>query len=108
MVALDRQVVRINGCGELQFFHSAGRLMGAGIFVALGFFVEELAVIHDPTDRRCGISSNLDQIEAFVLSQPQGVIEGHYPELLLVFVKNPDFAGADLPVSTMQRFARVE
>jgi hypothetical protein len=27
---------------------------------------------------------------------------------LLGFVQNSDFAGTDLPVSTMQRFARVE
>jgi len=82
--------------------------MDAGIFVALGLFVLEFAIIHDPANRRCCVGRNLDQVEAFVLGQAQGIVEGHHAQLLLGFIQNSDFAGADLPVSAMQRFARVE
>src|SRR5215469_18031276 len=39
VVALYRQVVRVDHCGELQLLHTAGRLRGAGIFRALRFLV---------------------------------------------------------------------
>ena len=108
VVALHRQVVRINGRRELQLLHSGGRLRAAGIFGALCFLVEELAVVHYAADRRRGGCGDLDQVEALALGQPQGDIERHNAKLLPGFVQNPDFPSSDLAVTAMQWFARIE
>ena len=108
VVALHREVVRFNGRGELQLLHSVCRLWGAGIFGSLGLLVEELPVIYDAADGRCGVCGNLNKVEAFALCQPQGIIQRHDTELLLGFVENPHLSGTDFSVSAMQWFARLE
>jgi hypothetical protein len=108
VVALYRQVVRANNRGKLQLLHPARGLRSADILAPLGLFVKELAVIDDPANRRRGRRGNLDQVETLRLRQPQRVVQSHDAKLLLGFVENPDFTGADFPVPTMERFAGVE
>ena len=105
VVALDGQVVRVNGRRRSAAPSSGWRIVGAGVFVPLGFLVEEFAVIHDAADGRRGVGGNLDQVQTFALGQAKGFVEGHDAQLLLGFVDDPDFAGADLPVAAMQGFA---
>lgn len=105
MAALNRQVVGVNGRRELQLLHAAARLAPMGILVALGLFIQKLAIIHEPAHRRRGGRRDLDQVQALDLRQPQGLIERHDPKLLLGLIEDPHLARADLAVPAMQRFA---
>lgn len=59
-----RQVVSIDGWGDLKFLHSPGGIMGSGSLVPLGFFVKEFAIIHNSADGRSGVGRDFDQIQA--------------------------------------------
>ena len=108
VVALDREIVGVDRRGELQFLHPAGRLRSAGFFASLGFFIEEFTIINDPANRRGSAGGNLDQVQASVLGQAEGIVEGHNAQLLLRLVQDPDFAGANLTVPAMERLTRLE
>ncbi len=108
VIALGLQVVGVNGRRELDLLHPARRLRSAGILGALSLLIKELAVVHDPANRRCGRRRDLDQVESLPLRQPQRVIERHDPELLFVLVKHPHLAGADLAIAAMKRFPGAE
>jgi len=79
VVALDGKVMRIDDRRELQFLHASGGLRCAGVFAALGFLVEELAIIDDPANGRHSIGDDLDQIKLLCLCKAECVIERHNP-----------------------------
>jgi hypothetical protein len=78
------------------------------ILMPLGFLIQEFAVVHNAANGRRGSRGDLHEVHPFALSQPQGFIERHDAELFFGLVKDPDFAGADLPVPPMLRFARMK
>lgn len=102
------EVVGVNKGRELELFHFAGGLAAMDLLAALGLLVLELSVVHDAANRRSGAGHRLNQVEASLLRQAQGVRQGHDPELLLVFVEDADFPGADLAVSAVFGFPRVK
>jgi len=104
VIALGRQVVRVNDRRDLDLLHLARG--GPGVRFSLRFLVQEFAVVHDPADGRGRVGHYLDEIQVLALGQAQSVVERHDPELLFVVVDHPDFSRTDLSVATMQRFAR--
>jgi len=105
VIAFDRQVVRIDGGRDLKLLHSAGRLAGMRILISLGFLVEKFAVVDDAADRRSRTRGDLDQVQAFGLSQTKRLVEGHDPKLLFGVINDSDFSGTDFAVAAVQRFA---
>ena len=83
-------------------------MRAAGVFGALGFFVEKFSVVGEAADGGRGVGSDLDEVEAFALSQAKGVVERHDAELLFGLVQEPDLAGADLAVAAMEGFSGPE
>src|SRR2546429_399484 len=102
---LDREIVGINSGSELELLHFVCGLAAVRFLAPLGFLVHEFAVLHDPAHGRRGVGRDLDQVQTLALGQTNGFTERHDAELLFGIVDNPDFAGANLPVSTMLRFA---
>ena len=107
MVPLHCEVVRIDGGRDLKLFHFVGG-RALRLFAALGLFVEEFSVIYDAADRGRGVGRDLDEVQAFGLSQAKSFVQGHYTELLFGLVYDPDFPGADFTVSAVQRFTWTE
>lgn len=110
VVQLGFQIMRVDGRRDLNLFHLASRSTGisAGFLFAFGFLVEELAVVNDAADGRGGVWSDLNEVEALGLGEPECVREGHHTELLFFVVDNPDFASADFAIPAMERFARAK
>ena len=105
MIEFSIEIMRLDGGRELDFFDPIAGLVTGGFFSSLGFLVKKLSVIHDATDGGCGVRGDLDEIEVFIAGKAKCGIEGHDPELFLGIVNDPDFAGANFPISAMERFA---
>ena len=103
VIPLGGQVMRVDGRGDLNLFHLASGRAHMGF--PFGFFVKELAVVHDPAYGGSRLRHDFDQVQVFFLRQTQSIIEGHHPEWLLLIVNYSDFAGADLPVAAVERFS---
>jgi len=103
VIPFGGQVMRVDGRGDLDLLHLASGRAHMGF--PFGFFVKELAVVHDPADGGSRLRHDFDEVQVFFLRQAQSVIQGHDSEWLLLVVDYPDFAGADLPVTAVERFS---
>ena len=63
--------------------------------------VLELAVVHDPANRRLGHRGDLDQVELRRLSPLPRVREGNDSELLTFFTNQADFGSGDFRVDPL-------
>ena len=73
-------------------------------FASCCFFalaVLELAVIHDPANRRLGRRRDLDQIELRRFRHRQRVREGYDADLLAFDTDQADFGGVDFAVDPL-------
>jgi hypothetical protein len=57
--------------------------------------VQELAVVRDLADRRVGCGRDLDEVEAALPGQLDGLDGGHDAEGVALLVDDPDFARRD-------------
>jgi hypothetical protein len=74
----------------------APRLLGS-----LGLVELELAEVHDPTNRRVGHGSHLDQVEVEIASDRKRLWERLDAELLTVWVDEANLTGANAIVDSM-------
>ncbi|GAA1329932.1 hypothetical protein GCM10028787_00250 [Brachybacterium horti] len=70
----------------------------AGLHVG---FVLELAVIHEPRNRRIGALGDLHQIQIGFLGESQGVLDADDPDLLAVGADQEDLGDLDLTVDAL-------
>lgn len=106
MIEFSLEIVRIDIRAELKLLHpAAGRFVA---FVRFGFLIKEFAIVNNTADGRGGGGRDFDEVELPVTGQFQRGIKGHDAELLFFVVDDSDFAGTNLPVSTMKRFVTLE
>jgi hypothetical protein len=58
-------------------------------------FVLELAVVHDPADRRGGLWSDFDEVQIQLPSLPQRFLGGDHADLCAVGTYQANLGGAD-------------
>jgi len=98
MSRLEIIVMPVNLGTHLDLFNSDNFLVFLGNLALLGQFVFMLSIVENPTDRRCGVGCDLDEIEIPVLGGLNGLIELKDSQLLPLGINYPDFPGPDLPV----------
>ena len=69
-----------------------------GLLFAFRLLVAVFAKVHDPANRRHGIGSDFDQVNAMGTGNIQGLAQRNYPELFAFQPNNPDLAGTDFPI----------
>src|SRR6202142_1877793 len=90
-------LIIVLGGGRPEFHFLDVRTLLA-LFLFVGFFillVEKLAVVHDFADGRDGVRRNFHHVQARFTGFFHRVEEGHYSELIPLFVNHADFASAD-------------
>ena len=80
---------------EFDFLHIDGSLTLPRFFLSFLLFIEILAVIHDPADRRFGFGSDFHQVQVFFFGQVQGIVQGHDTKLFPVRRVDTNFSCAD-------------
>src|SRR6056297_3515552 len=95
---LDVVVVGVGVGAELHFLDLDGRLLLAGLALALLGLVLVLAEIHDLADRRRGVWRDLDEIEPRLLGHLHGAGRCHDTDIFTVCADEADFGGADTVV----------
>ncbi len=85
---------------QLDFFELVGVLVFARFPLSLGLLVLELTQVGDSANRRFGLGSHLDQVQAAVVGLDQGLAGRHHPQLVALVIDHPHFAGADFMVYT--------
>ncbi len=100
------EIVSLDARGELKLFHFIADALR--MLVALGFFVQQFAVLRDAAYWRRGIRHCLDQVQALALGEAQGIRQRHNTELLPGFVNHADFAGANFTIATVFGLPRLE
>jgi hypothetical protein len=84
---------------DFDFLHMNYGLVLFGFLAALILLVFVFPVIHDPADRRRSSRRDLNQIQALFFGEPDGLLDGQYPDLLSVGIDDPHFRCSDLPVN---------
>ena len=77
------------------------RRLPPGLLGLLGFLVPELAVVHDPADRRVGHRGHLDQIELETPGQLQCFGDRLDPQLIAVRSDEADLTSSDAVVDAV-------
>src|SRR6478736_9130644 len=106
-VALLRLVVvNSNLRPELDLLDVDRNLVLARDFGLLLLLVAVLAVVHDPRDRRIGLSRDLDEVEIPSVRIVQRLLDRLHPELAAFLVDEPDLRDADVFVDAAVRDRR--
>ena len=98
---LDLVIAFVSARPELHFLDLDLLQLELGFVLLLRFPVLELAVIHDPANRRLGRRRDLDQIEFRRLGSCPCVREGNNSELLTFFTDQADFGSGDFRVDPL-------
>ena len=80
---------------ELNLFCLNDRLFLLGFLLLFLQLIPVLIKIHNPTDRRIGLTGNLDQVQILVICNIQSFLYGHNPELFAIRINKPDFRVPD-------------
>lgn len=102
---LDGVVTIIGLRTKLDFLDLDDFLLGLGFGSAFLFLITELAIVHQPADRWCGIGGDFDQIDVGLFGHPPGLTQAEDAKLLVVLAQKPDFRGADFTVQTVGAFS---
>ena len=86
------EIVIINVGSQADLFNLCLLLALTGLAFFPTFLVLELAVVHEPSDRRVGIWRNFDQIKAFVARGLQRLLRWDDAELVSFFVNEAHLA----------------
>ena len=70
-------------------------LVAPGFLLTASLLVLELAIVEQTRDRWRGHRSDLDQIVASLLREPEGIRSGHHARLVSLFIHDPDLRDAD-------------
>ncbi len=70
-------------------------LVLVGVALLLGLLVLELAVVEEAADGGVGVGGDLDEVEAAVLGELEGLVEGEDAAFLALVVDEEDLADAD-------------
>ncbi len=105
MIQFCAEIVVLDGRGELYLLDSIPGLVAAGLFGSFCLFVKKLSVVDDAADRGRGVRRDLDEIQVLIPGEAKRHVQSQDPELLFGLINNPHFAGANLSVSAMKRFA---
>src|SRR5664280_231712 len=95
---LDRVIALVGARAELDFLDFDDLLLRLGLGRTLLFLVLELAVVHQPADRRIGLSDDLDEIDVLLAGEPQGFGDRDDAQRFVLRSVEPDFRGQDFPV----------
>ena len=95
MALLGGVVVGVDLRPELDLLDLDPRLLLTRLLLADVPLVLELAVIHDPADRRLGLRGDLDQIEIEILGALERVLDLHDSDLGPVGTDEPNLGGPD-------------
>ena len=98
MAHLEVDVVHAGARADLHLLHTRGPALLARLLCLLLLRVAELAVVHDPADRRVRRGRDLDQVELALLREAKRLLRGDHPELRPIGADDTYLAGADLPV----------
>src|SRR5215217_2960135 len=92
LTALRFQIVVVDLRPDANFFQLDHVLVSTRLAFFAALLVPELAVIHDPANRRYGIRRDFDQVESPRPCHLHRVAGGNDPDLLPFLVDEPDFA----------------
>ena len=97
---LELEVVRLDPRTQLHFLHLDLVLLLARLPRLARLLVLELAVVHDPDDRRPRRRRDLHQIQTFRFRPRQRLLDRHDSQLLAFRANDSDRADPDLPVDS--------
>lgn len=89
---------------KLHFFYQHLRLIFPRLLDFLLLQIAELAIVHDPADRRRRCRRHLNQIEFFAFRKTQCFSQGQDADLLPIGLNDPDFTRADLLIDPYSCF----
>src|SRR5260221_8986070 len=104
MAELRGEIMGINCRSQLNLLHAISGPATVGFFRPLCFLIEDFAILAKLADRRDRGGHDLDQVNAFFPRETKRLIQSHDAKLLFCFVKDSDFAGANLAVSSILWF----
>ena len=87
---------------ELDFLELDLLLVLLGLVLPFVLFIQELAVVHDPTNGRVRLGGDLDEIEPLLPGQRKSIRNGENPDLLFLFVDHSYFFGVNHFVRPMR------
>ena len=87
-VHLCVQIIGINIGRQTDFFDFDRLLLLPGLLFLSGLLVSLLSIIHNLADGRFCRGSDLHQIQACILCQPESLLHRHYTKLLPIFTNN--------------------
>ena len=99
---LDLVVVFVRTRAELDFLDLNLLLLELLLMLPLLFLVLEFAEIHNPANGRLRHRSNLNQINASLFGQLQGLSDSGYAECLSIFANQPNLGCVDLFVNALR------
>ena len=106
LILLGLVVMLVHGNGELDLLDHDDLLLFLGGALALFLLIEEAAVVLNAADGRDRIGRNLDQIQAALAGDLQGLERGQNAHLFAVFVDDADFPRANAVVDTNKGLSR--
>ena len=98
---LDRVVAFVGAGAELHFLDFDDLLLGLGLGGALLLLVLELAVVHQPADRRIGLGDDLDEIDVGLAREAQRLGDADDPQRLVLGAVQAYLGCHDLPVEAV-------
>ncbi len=100
MLHLKLVVMFVNLGPEFYFFYLDGFLLFLGFLRLLALFIPELAVIHNPADRRTGSRRYFYQVESLGICHIPGIIGVQDTKLSPILVNNTDFLCPNLKINS--------
>src|SRR5690606_34514181 len=95
---LDLVVTLVGPGAELHLLDLDDLLLRPRLVRSLLFLVLELAVVHDPADRRIGVRRDLHQVQTGFLGHAQGLARRDDADLLVVHSRQPYLRNMNLTV----------
>ncbi len=87
---------------ELDLFELDVFLVFLGFVLFFVLFVKKLSIIHDPADRGVGLRGDLDEVEAPLAGQIQGLRDGHDTHLFFLFIDHSNLFGPNHFIDPMR------
>jgi len=98
MAFLHIEIVDIGLRPELDLLDLDEALLFPGLLRPFALFILELAVIHDPADRRLCLGRDLHEIQPLFLGLKERLPRRHDPKLFPILADEPDLWGVNLPI----------
>ena len=101
---LDVVVAVVRLRAELHFLDLNDLLAGLGLGSTLLFLVAELAVVHQPADRRGGVGRDLDQVDIGLFGHAACLTQPEDTQLLVLYAQQANLGGVDFTVDAVVAF----